>query len=388
MRPPRVAAGPAVDDDDPYDLVIEFDSADAAGGGTSETPESRAAQKDFFDSTTPSLPVPWLPGEPRPDPGFSLARSAQHRGQDAVPELSEEALRIEEEEIRRRKRFGKLRDMGLPVFVANRILALLNDVNSTTQVRRLNRRVLKIAAFFLLLGAAMAGAGAAFFFKAANLNGKTTAERISTEAVPLSGGSVAAKIHSAGDVLERFLTSKDPASGLPLIYEAGRQLPDLQAYYGAGAPPETWQAEPEKGQLLQAGDRTVALIPVRHPRGHRRTVALIETPDGFRLDWRSLVTPERLAWADFLAQKPAEPHLYRATLTKTGSSDGFLRFDMAVPATDGKTKVSVPVWSRIADEVAAAADAGRETEFYVQFTGGPDNLLLITGLEPDFWAIP
>ena len=387
MRPPRVVAASDIPDDDPYDLVIEFDSAQSGGHGQ-DSAEARAAQSDFFDSVTPSLPLPWMPGEERPDPGFSLARSAQHRAHETVPELSEEAMLREEEERQRRRRFGKLRDMGLPVFVTNRILALLNDVNSTAPVRRLNRRVLRIAAFFLLLGAAMAAAGAAFFFKAANLTGKTGLGRVSTAAVPLSSGSVAEKMQAATGVLERFLAAGDPRTGLPLILDAARQMPDLQGYYAGRTAPEPWQAEPENGQLLQAGDRTIALIPVRHAKGHRRTVAMVETGDGFRLDWRSLVTPERLPWVDFLGRKPGEPHLYRATVAKTGSGDGFLHFDVAVVGAVEKVRVAVPVWSRVAEDILAVADSGRESEIYFQFAGGAENLLLITGIEPELWALP
>ncbi len=60
------------------------------------------------------------------------------------------------------------------------------------------------------------------------------------------------------------------------------------------------------------GKLRITSLGVRTGDFDPRHIALVQTPEGFRVDWESWVGWSEMSWEDFKAQRPAEPKRFRA----------------------------------------------------------------------------
>lgn len=68
---------------------------------------------------------------------------------------------------------------------------------------------------------------------------------------------------------------------------------------------------------LVLGDLRITSLGVRTGDFEPKHIALVETPEGYRVDWESWVGWSEMGWEDFMSQRPAEPKRFRVISSAT-----------------------------------------------------------------------
>jgi hypothetical protein len=127
---------------------------------------------------------------------------------------------------------------------------------------------------------------------------------------------VAAFINAAKPVAQKFLEAKTVEELLQVVREPALVGQKIREFY---------QANPRRPEGLDAFgvdemigfDGKVALVQVRTKALDQKQMCLVETPDGWRVDWESWVGWSEMSWPAFLAEKPKQAKLFRVVLRET-----------------------------------------------------------------------
>ena len=303
------------------------------------------------------------------------------------------------------ERYGKQRDRGLPRFLPNRILNLLAAVTEQTDADLLERRVFKLALFstvVLLAGTVLAVVGVAFFFRARSIHeNTTTTPSVIVPAKMPDAVEWEGKLGMARATIQRFFDADDPNEKRALILDGGREGEALRRHHAVTGGREAGRPRLDRAKASQAGDKMICLVPVETTDGMSRVAAVVETSQGFLVDWRSAVTPEPMKWSEFISRKPAEPQLFRVNISaaensrgggETANSSGWQVYRLKHPGGSDRL-AAARAGSRVAEELdrrlAAAAGKPFGADVHLRFDPSrpPDSALEIAGVLPEKWNL-
>ncbi len=192
--------------------------------------------------------------------------------------------------------------------------------------------------------------------------------------------------------LARFLEAKTPEERATLLppeeLVAPRSPLARQTPLGRAA-----DLQADQARVVRMGDRPAVLVPVVDAAGLTRIAAVLQNDAGrWLVDWRSVLTPERLSWSEFPQDTSGEPALFRLQLTPAETEPTALTASLPSGATP-PLRVELPPGARVARELAAlwaAAPADRdrtiEAEVYLQHTA--DGRVAVVGYVPERWRLP
>ena len=119
----------------------------------------------------------------------------------------------------------------------------------------------------------------------------------------------------AESIAKDFLNARTIEELLPLVRNPDRARPRMEREYPANIVPATGMAEFNPGKVLMHLNPGVE-VNVRTRSFEVRPLALVETPDGLRVDWESWVEWSDMPWTEFLDTKPTVPQAFRVVAKK------------------------------------------------------------------------
>ena len=133
--------------------------------------------------------------------------------------------------------------------------------------------------------------------------------RPETKSVALPGGTPPGRLEEIKSLVGRFMAAGTPEEVLLLIREPGKFETSVREWcvaHPAGLPP--------RGTLLRIVARKVGTTRLAEAAIHRenapnRNFLVVETPEGWRLDWRTFTGMGELSLPQFIAKKPSDPTL-------------------------------------------------------------------------------
>jgi len=121
---------------------------------------------------------------------------------------------------------------------------------------------------------------------------------------------------AAKPVAQKFLEAQTAEDLLPVVSNPSLVGPKMRGYY---------QAKPLRAEGLDAFavddmvgfNGRIAVVQVRTRALDQKQMCMVETPDGWRVDWESWVGWSEMSWPAFLAEKPKRAALFRVVLRET-----------------------------------------------------------------------
>ncbi len=134
------------------------------------------------------------------------------------------------------------------------------------------------------------------------------------EAPAVVGRSDASLLAEAEPLARRFLEATSVAELLPLVRNPAVAEARMRAFYPAGKIEAAGLSQFNSGGGLSIRGKFVSLTVMTC--GHEeKSLALIETPQGLKIDWESWVGWAEISWEDFLTSKPVVGHVFRVTVS-------------------------------------------------------------------------
>jgi hypothetical protein len=297
---------------------------------------------------------------------------------------------------------GKSRDPDLPAFLPNRIIDLMASVVNQTDSDRFERRVFKVArlvACLVLAGLVLVVVTFAFRSRGRRSSAADSGRPSIIEPVRMpNAADWEARMARARGEVQEFFASSDVGRKCELILDGASESVAVRRHYETTGGKESGRPLLDQAQAKQAGERMILLVPIQIEGGGVRTAAVLETAQGFFLDWRSAVTPESMTLSDFMRLKPAEAQLFRvnAITPADGGTPG------GVPAAwrsfrlqrDGVELIgATPGGSRVSEDLdrrAAAANGGVfSADLHLRFDPSlpGDGMVRIVGVTPEKWNL-
>jgi hypothetical protein len=118
----------------------------------------------------------------------------------------------------------------------------------------------------------------------------------------------------AKPLAEKFLDAKTVAEILPLLRNPEVAGGRLEKWYPDGILPAPGLAVFNVNEELVRHGNSVTVI-VRTRDFDEKPLAFIKTPEGIRIDWESWAGWSEMPWDEFMASKPTEPKLFRASIS-------------------------------------------------------------------------
>jgi hypothetical protein len=277
-----------------------------------------------------------------------------------------------------------------PALVPNTAIPFLEQVHARANPEQLERRVssaARTAAFGALASVIVFVVGSSILFSTRPAARPDPAAASAPPARPeLDEAGAAAAVTSALASLDHFLDSTTAAARREAVGTA-EPLPPMLATDGridtlAGATVDRAAA-----QVLHSGSFKVVLAPVTDADGLPRTAAILHRGDRWRVDWRSLITPESLDWKEFLAGTEERPRLFRVLLSRDAAG----AWTIARPAAEETAPLlaSMAPGSRVAADLSAAMAARGQTplavDVYLETAAGRQ--LNIVDWTKDKWSL-
>ena len=170
---------------------------------------------------------------------------------------------------------------------------------------------------------------------------------------------------------------------------ADSMMPASVASSGGGPLPALVGAhlQADRARAIQAGSQAVVLVPVIDGAGLPRTAALLHRDGGWRVDWRSVLTPESSPWDEFASGARPAPHLFRLLITREPGGPWSLARTSSPEAT--RHPVTIAPGSRAAAELTRALDAqnGRPLCADIYLTADASRSLNILDWTQDKWSL-
>jgi hypothetical protein len=298
--------------------------------------------------------------------------------------------------------YGKHRDRGLPQFLPNKLLEVMASATDETDAGRLKRRIFKLGMLsigLVLGGTVLAVIGLAVFSRgrfsqpAAGSGPSTIAPAKMPDAADWAARSARAR-----EVVQGFFAGSDPERKRELILDGEFEAAALRRHHEVTGGKETGRPLLDQARAVQSGERMIYLVPVEAEGGGIRVAAVLETAQGFFLDWRSAVTPEEMTWSDFVSRKPSEPRLFRvnvaaaaepATADAGGAEWKAYRLQRAGTEVIGAVRAG----SRVADDIerrqVAAAGKPFSADLHLCFDPAlpAAGMIRIAGVNPEKWNL-
>ena len=134
------------------------------------------------------------------------------------------------------------------------------------------------------------------------------------EGSPMVARSEAFLLAASEPLVRRFLAATTVDDLLPLVRNPTVAEARMRAFYTAGKVEAVGMSQFNSGGGLSIRDMFISLSVVT--RDHEeRALALIETPQGLKIDWESWVGWSDISWEKFLATKPVTGHVFRVTVS-------------------------------------------------------------------------
>jgi len=120
------------------------------------------------------------------------------------------------------------------------------------------------------------------------------------------------------ELVTAFIAAKSPGEMSPLLREPEKYAPVMNAWLSAhpGSLPIGGQIG-KIGYLRDVSGTRVSNVIVSLPTGQKKVVLTVETPAGFRVDWRAFSETGDMTVAQFVDQKPAAPTLLIAAVRRS-----------------------------------------------------------------------
>ncbi|MES2709161.1 MAG: hypothetical protein V4726_21375 [Verrucomicrobiota bacterium] len=119
-------------------------------------------------------------------------------------------------------------------------------------------------------------------------------------------------------VVTQFCNAQNPRELLPVIRDPERVGPLISEYYGRGG--HTWYPV-TVGEVLDPSefetDKNWTAFKLPLPDFRARSMAVEETPQGFKVDWESFVAYSEISWKELREKRPKSPVLLRAIIRLT-----------------------------------------------------------------------
>jgi hypothetical protein len=281
---------------------------------------------------------------------------------------------------------------GRPVLVPNAAIPFLQEVHARSNPELFDRRI-STATRTLAVAALVASAawviGSTIHFRAPSVTKESSTQPIITAQpallpAPTAAETVAA-VHEALAILETFLNAPTAELRREAI-GTDEPLPPALASEATRSALARASVEPESARLLHAGSLKVVLVPLTDGAGLPRTAAVVHRSDRWRVDWRSLVTPETTAWPEVAGGTARGLSQFRVLLSRR--PDGTWALSRPEAEVPHLTATTVP-GSRVAAELEAALAArnGEPLSADVFLAADSPRSLNIVDWTPDKWSL-
>jgi hypothetical protein len=286
----------------------------------------------------------------------------------------------------------RIQNQALPALQRNKVVDLLESVHDRDGPAALEHRVsaaLRFSAIGALALVVVLVLGSMYYFRAKPAGGASAARPEPAPVVRESAVDPQAEVAEAELALRGFLAAPGPADRQRLI---GAEVP-MPAFLGAPGPVpilEKVRFSSGGARVVRLGPDVAVLFPMIDHSGVERTAALLKRGGSYQVDWRSAVTPEPVAWNEFVAAPAEEPRLFRVELSAgpaTAQAGGLqVHRPTGSPAT---VTVSVDPRSRVGEEIHSALlkRGGKPLAADVFLAGTPDGRLEVVGWTRDKWAL-
>lgn len=161
------------------------------------------------------------------------------------------------------------------------------------------------------------------------------------------------------ETAKKFLEAATVDEALALVYRPEAVRPKAEAWYEV----RRYEAPGFKGTTDESSEvfiegRRVVQFGVRTGDFEKKELALVETPEGFRVAWEAWVGWSEMDWEDFQKQKPAEAKLFRVICSPSdyynfGFKDETAWISFRLDSADGEHSVYgyVPAGSPLAAQL-------------------------------------
>lgn len=126
--------------------------------------------------------------------------------------------------------------------------------------------------------------------------------------------SEASLLAEAEPLVRKFLAAKTVAELLPIIRHPEITEQRLRGVYPDGKIAAVGMSKFNSSDEVSVRDKLISLM-VRTGEQLDKPMALIETPEGLKIDWESWVGWSEISWEEFLATKPTTAKVFRVKLT-------------------------------------------------------------------------
>lgn len=134
------------------------------------------------------------------------------------------------------------------------------------------------------------------------------------EAPAAVGRSEAALLAVAEPLARKFLEATTVDDLLPLVRNPAVTESRMRAFYPGGRIEAPGLSKVNSdGGLLFVGKFVALAVTTRDQQ--EKSLAMIETPQGMKIDWESWVGWSDVSWQKFLSDKPVDGHVFRVTVS-------------------------------------------------------------------------
>jgi len=244
-----------------------------------------------------------------------------------------------------------------PAYTPNPAIPFLQRVHASSDPAKLDRLIAGLGRSLAWagLGAAVAAviASAFVFGTPASSSSRSVAVQIAT--APAAPPPASAKtepvrtLSEAITVLESFLTTASALTRHEMI-EPTEPLSDPLARDERIPALAATSIDRENARLHHHPPLTVALVPITDANGLPRTAAIVHKGDRWRIDWRSVLTPETRDWEAFARGSTRGVSQYRVHVSR--QPDGAWTVSRSANGHD-PVVASAALGSRVAEELEA-----------------------------------
>lgn len=137
-------------------------------------------------------------------------------------------------------------------------------------------------------------------------------EAVAVQAVvPRGEASILAE---AEPLTRKFMAATTVEELLPLVRNPGVAEGRMRAFYPGGKVEAVGLSQFNAGGALAIVGKIISLVVTT--RDHeQKSLALIDTPEGLKIDWESWVGWSEISWEKFLSSRPVTGHVFRVTLS-------------------------------------------------------------------------
>jgi hypothetical protein len=135
-------------------------------------------------------------------------------------------------------------------------------------------------------------------------------------AVPVAERSNASLLAEAEPLVKKFLEATKVEDLLPIVRHPEVTEPRMRGFYPQGRIEAPGLGEFNSGGSGLTIRGKLVSLAVKTRDFEDRSIALVDTPQGLKIDWESFAGWSEIAWDKFTSSKPATGHVFRVTLSE------------------------------------------------------------------------